>query len=201
MVKAIFDFIKSTLVGGFFVILPMLIIYLLLKETFGVVLALASPIVDLMPASWSEGGSAPQVLALFLMILISFLLGVVLRYGLTQRLVEGFENKLLNKLPGYTIIRSLTRRFSGQEDDEAFRPALMAMPMDSHAVVFVIEEHSNGDFTVLLPMSPTPGVGNIQIVPAGRIQLLDASTAAVFDALSRWGEGLKAVLPGGAGKQ
>lgn len=33
--KAIADFIKSTLVGGFFVILPMLIIYLLLKETFG----------------------------------------------------------------------------------------------------------------------------------------------------------------------
>lgn len=197
--KAIADFIKSTLVGGFFVILPMLIIYLLLKEAFGVVLALASPIVDLMPASWMEGDWAPQVLALLLMILISFVLGMVLRYGLTQRLVEGFENKLLNKLPGYTIIRSLTRRFSGQEDDEVFRPALMAMPMDSQVVVFVIEEHASGEYTVLVPASPTPGVGNILIVPAERIQLLDASTAAVFDALSRWGEGLKDVLPGNKG--
>lgn len=152
-----------------------------------------------MPASWSEGDSAPQVLALFLMILISFVLGVVLRFGLTQRLVESFEEKLLNKLPGYTIIRSLTRRFSGQEDDEVFRPALMAMPMDSQAVVFVIEEHANGDFTVLMPTSPTPGMGNLLIVPAERIQLLDASTAAVFDALSRWGEGLKEVLPGNKG--
>jgi uncharacterized membrane protein len=130
------------------------------------------------------------------MILISFILGVVLRYSLTQKIIAGFEEKLLNKLPGYTIIRSLTRRFSGQEDDEAFRPALMAMPMDSHAVVFVIEEHSNGDYTVLIPTSPTPGMGNLQIVPAERVQLLDASTAAVFDALSRWGEGLKDVMPG-----
>lgn len=192
--KSIVDFIKSTLIGGFFVILPTLIIYLLLKETFGVVLALTSPIIDLMPASWMEEGMAPQLVALLLLILISFILGVVLRYSLTQKLVEGFEEKLLNKLPGYTIIRSLTRRFSGQEEDEAFRPALMAMPMESQAVVFVIAEHANGDFTVLVPASPTPGVGNLLIVPAERIQLLNASTAAVFDALSRWGEGLEDVL-------
>jgi uncharacterized membrane protein len=192
--KSIVDFIKSTLIGGFFVILPMLIIYLLLKEAFGVVIALASPVIDLMPASWMEEGLAPQLLALLLLVLISFILGVVLRYSLAQKLVEGFEEKLLNKLPGYTIIRSLTRRFSGQEDDEAFRPALMAMPMDSQAVVFVIEEHANGEYTVLVPASPTPGVGNILIVPAERIQLLDSSTAAVFDALSRWGEGLQGIL-------
>jgi uncharacterized membrane protein len=102
---------------------------------------------------------------------------------------------VLNKLPGYTIIRSLTRRFSGNEDTEAFRPALMAMPMESYVVVFIIEELESSHYSVLIPVSPTPGAGNVQIVPASRLTLLDASAAEVFDSLSRWGEGLKEALP------
>ena len=193
--KAIAEFIKSTLVGGFFVILPMLIIYLLVKETMGIVTALASPIMDLFPETVIAGIKTPTLFALILLVIVAFVMGLLLRHAIAQRAVDAFENKLLNKLPGYTIIRSLTRRFSGSEDTEAFRPALMSMPINSYAVVFLIEDFGNGFYSVLVPVSPTPGAGNVQIVPAERITLLDASTAAVFDSLSRWGEGLKAELP------
>jgi uncharacterized membrane protein len=193
--KTITEFVKSTLVGGFFVILPMLIIYLLLKETIGVVTVLASPIMDLLPESFVASDTTPLLTALVLLIMTAFLMGVILRYSFAKKAVDAFEGKLLNKLPGYTIIRSLTRRFSGSEDTEVFRPALMAMPMESYAVVFIIEEMQSDHYSVLVPMSPTPGAGNVLIVPRDRITLLDASTAAVFDAMSRWGEGLKASLP------
>jgi uncharacterized membrane protein len=193
--KTISEFVKSTLIGGFFGILPMLIIYLLLKETMGAITALASPIIDLLPESFVASDTTPVLTALILLILVAFLMGVILRYSFAKRAVDAFEGKLLNKLPGYTIIRSLTRRFSGSEDTEAFSPALMKMPMESYAVVFIIEELESGHYSVLVPVSPTPGAGNVLIVPRDRIILLDASTAAVFDAMSRWGEGLKEALP------
>ncbi len=192
--KSITDFIKTTLAGGFFVILPMLIIYLLVKETMGAVIALSSPIADLLPAGLLEKTGAPGLVALILLILLAFIMGVILRYALAQKVIDAFENNVLSKLPGYTIIRSLTRRIGGIEEDDAFRPALMRMPMDSFAPVFIIEDLPDGFYSVLVPMTPTPGAGNVLIVPAERIQLLDASTASVFDALSRWGEGLKDAL-------
>ena len=193
--KTIAEFIKSTLVGGFFVILPMLIIYLLLKETIVAITALASPIMDLLPESFVASDTTPVLTALILLIITAFLVGTILRYSIAKKAVEAFESNLLVKLPGYTIIRSLTRRFSGNEDTEAFRPALMSMPMESYAVVFIIEELADGFYSVLVPMSPTPGAGNVLVVPRDRITLLNASTVAVFDAMSRWGEGLKEALP------
>lgn len=194
--KAIAEFIKSTLIGGFFVILPMLIIYLLVKETIVVITALASPIMDLLPRSFVQSDTTPVLTAIILLIIVAFMTGVILRYSFAQKAISTFEARLLNKLPGYTIIRSLTRRFSGSEDTEAFRPALLAMPMESYSVVFIIEELANDHYSVLVPVSPTPGAGNVQIVPASRLRMIDASTAAVFDSLSRWGEGLKESLPG-----
>jgi len=193
--KPIREFVKSTLVGGFFVILPMLIIYLLLKETMGVVTALASRIMDLLPERFVASDTTPVLTALILLVMAAFLAGFILRYSFAKKAVDVLEGKLLNKLPGYTIIRSLTRRFSGSEDTEAFRPALMNMPMESYAVVFIIEKLDSGHYSVLVPMSPTPGAGNLLIVPRDRLTLLDASTALVFDAMSRWGEGLKEALP------
>jgi uncharacterized membrane protein len=193
--KTIAEFFKSTLIGGFFVILPMLIIYLLVKETIGAITALASPIMDLLPERFVTSDTTPVLTSLILLILVAFVTGAILRYSFAQKAINTFETRLLNKLPGYTIIRSLTRRFSGSEDAEAFRPALMAMPMESYSVVFIIEELANDHYSVLVPVSPTPGAGNVQIVPASRLRIVDASTAAIFDSLSRWGEGLREALP------
>jgi uncharacterized membrane protein len=54
------------------------------------------------------------------------------------------------------------------------------MPLESFAPVFIIEDLPDGYFSVLVPMTPTPGAGSVLIVPADRIQLVDASTASIL---------------------
>ena len=47
--KNITEFIKTSLIGGLFVLLPLILFYLLLAEMLELVVMLATPIADLFP--------------------------------------------------------------------------------------------------------------------------------------------------------
>ena len=48
MMKQLMEFLKTTAMGGLFVLLPILLLYLLLAEALGMIVALATPIADLV---------------------------------------------------------------------------------------------------------------------------------------------------------
>ena len=72
--KQLTEFFKTVILGGLFVLLPLLLLYLLLDEMLELVVALATPIADLFPADTFEELSAPVVVAVVLILLASFLL-------------------------------------------------------------------------------------------------------------------------------
>jgi uncharacterized membrane protein len=193
-VKNLLSYIKTTLAGGFFVVLPMMLIYMMLGETLEAATALAKPIVDLLPKGFTEGTRFPNLLAVVLILLVSLLFGMALRTSSGKRLIQKAERAVLEKIPGYSTVRSLSRSITGQDIEGQFEPALLSLPMDAKVLVFVVERHDDGQFTVFLPSSPTPGVGTIQVVPAERVQELDATAGKVFEALSQWGVGIRDVL-------
>jgi len=47
--KGLIEFLKTTALGGLFVVLPVLLLYMLLGEMLGLVIGLATPIADLFP--------------------------------------------------------------------------------------------------------------------------------------------------------
>ena len=47
--KQLLEFLKTTALGGLFVLLPLLLLYLLLSEALGLIVVLAGPIADLFP--------------------------------------------------------------------------------------------------------------------------------------------------------
>ena len=47
--KNLLEFLKTTAMGGLFVLLPVLLLYLLLSEALDLIVALATPIADLFP--------------------------------------------------------------------------------------------------------------------------------------------------------
>lgn len=199
--KGLLGFIKATLAGGFFVVLPMMLIYLLLNETLEAATALAKPIIDLLPKGFVEGAQFPNLIAIVLILLVSLLFGLAMRTTLGKRLIEKAEHAVLEKIPGYSAIRSLSTRIFGADVDGQFEPALLSLPLDGKVLVFVVERHDDGQYTVFLPSSPTPGIGTIQVVPAERLQHLDAKSSKVFETLSHWGVGTRDVVkkPSAAG--
>jgi len=102
---------------------------------------------------------------------------------------------VLEKIPGYTLLRGLTKRVSGDQSDVAFRPALVELE-DALSPAFIIEELEDGRYTVLVPSVPTPAAGALFILPRERVHPVDVPFTQAVKVISKWGVGAGAMARG-----
>ena len=70
------ELMKTPTLGGFFIVLPILLLYLMIGAVFGLVVALAMQIADLLPRGTFEKVNFPVLMALLLILMVSFALGL-----------------------------------------------------------------------------------------------------------------------------
>jgi hypothetical protein len=104
-----------------------------------------------------------------------------------------FESAILNRIPGYAMLRSFTRRIGNIEESEKFAPAFAEIE-DALVPAFVVEQHEDGRYTVFVPSAPTPGVGTIYIIAKDRVHLVDAPFLKTVKCISRFGAGSRELL-------
>ncbi len=192
--KNILEFIKTSLIGGLFVLLPLILLYLLLDEMLQLVVMLATPIADLFPEGTFERINAPVLIGLILIVGASFIFGLALRFMTLRRLGLWIEEKMLGRLPLYSAVKSLSRGLIGAKEDAAFRPAILTSSDDEKEIIYVIEELGDGQTTVLIPWAPASFAGSVKIVSSERIELLDASLGDTSRVLGHWGMGARELL-------
>ena len=192
--RLLIEFLKRTASGGLFVLLPVLLLYLLLAEALELVVALATPITGLFPKGTFDELRFPVIIALILIVGASFLIGLGLRSAVARRLGLYIERTVLNRLPMYNVLKSLTKGFSDQGQGEAFKPAVLISPDGCRELAYVIEEHDDGNVTVMLPWTPTPFIGTVKIMDQNRIKMLDAKLGDATKVLSEWGLGFRHLL-------
>ena len=176
-------------------VLPIMLIYLMLDEMLEIAMALATPIADFLWLGGADEIETPRLVAIVLIVLVSFLTGLSMRTRTGRQLGGWLERTFLEPIPGYVVIKSLTRRIGGEELDERFRPALLTMPLGGWAIVFIVEDHGNGYYTVFLPSTPTPAAGTVQVVKQDRLRKLDVPVGRVLETFFHWGIGTRAILP------
>jgi uncharacterized membrane protein len=194
LMKRVSEFLKTTALGGLFVLLPVLLLYLLLAEVLELVVALATPIADLFPKGTFDRINFPVLIALVLIVGVSFLIGLSMRSATWRRAGRWIEEKILGRLPAYNALKRLTSGFAVASEDDAFRPAVLISPDGTRELAYVIEDHGDGQVTVLVPWTPTPFAGSIKIVSRDRIEMLDTNLGDFTRVLSHWGVGVRDLL-------
>ena len=194
--KNILNFLKTTILGGLFVLLPIILIYLALAETLDILVLLASPIADLFFPGHFEEAKFPVLTALVLLVLISFVLGLIMLSDIGRRFGSWIERIILGKVPGYNAIKSLTKGFASSQENSSFKPALLKSADGEKEFVYIVEEHDDGNLTIMVPWSPTPFAGSIKIEPKDRVEPLSVNMAKLTEVLSQWGIGAKNLLAG-----
>ena len=192
--NTLMNFLKSTAVGGFFILIPLLLFGILLGEILEAVVGLATPIADLFPKGTFEDEQRPVVVAIVLMVLASFLLGLATRLTIARQFGHWVEKNTIGRLPLYQAIKSLTSRFAAMEDNEKFKPALIHGLDDQRELAYLIEDLGNGFATVMLPRAPTPMTGSIKMVPMTQVEILDVSLGEFTAVISHWGIGSKELI-------
>jgi uncharacterized membrane protein len=189
--KGLAELIKTTLIGGLLVVLPIYLSVLLLAKTLGGLLSLLSPVTAAIPAD----ARFRQVFAILIVLAVCLVVGLLVRTRLGLWLKTAFERSVLEKIPGYTLVRGLTKRVSGDQSDVAFRPALVELE-DALSPAFIIEELEDGRYTVLVPSVPTPAAGALFILPRERVHPVDVPFTQAVKVISKWGVGAGAMARG-----
>ena len=192
--KNFVEFLKTSLIGGLFVLLPLLVLYMLLAELLQLVVELATPIADLFPQGTFDKINAPVLLALILIVGVSFVLGLALRSITLRRFGLWIERSMLGHLPMYNAVKSLSRGLMGAKEEGVFRPAVLNSPDGSREIVYMIEDHGDGQVTILIPWAPASFAGPVKIMDSDRIEVLDASLGDTSRVLSQWGVGVRDLL-------
>ncbi len=195
--KQIAEFLKTTVIGGLFVLLPVLLLYMFLAEALQLVVALATPIADLFPKEVFAQVKVPVLIALVLIVAVSFLLGLALRSAVLSRTGDWIESTVLSRLPAYTALKRLTKGFA-KEEASAFKPGLLISAEGWKEIAYVIEDHGDGHLTVLVPWAPTAFSGSVKVVDRDRVEMLDANLGDVSKVLSLWGVGTRDLLGKGS---
>lgn len=178
------QFLKMTLLGGLVVILPVALIVFLLMKAMTEVQKVLQPIVSLLP----DEVILPKVMALLIVIGGCFITGLVLNTRIGQQVYQAGERQILERIPGYTLLRSLSRQFSGREEEGSFSVALVEIEA-ALVPAFLVEEHEDGSFMVFVPSSPTPTVGALYILPPERVHPVNVSFAKAIKCVASWGVG------------
>jgi uncharacterized membrane protein len=188
--------VVQALVAGFLFLLPIYLAILLLLKAMKSLGGVVRPLARLLP----ESLPAETVISLFIVLMLCLLVGIVLRTPFGQARRTNIENSLLQKIPGYEVVRGLTRQLAGQGEESAWRPALAEIE-DALVPAFIVEELDDGCFTVFVPSSPTPLTGAIYILPAGRVHPLNVPFTQAVKAVTRWGSGSKALVESMQGRR
>lgn len=187
--KTISEFLKTTAIGGLVILLPLLLFELILVETVQLVVALAMPITDLIPTPWIEAANAPVLVAVFLIFLASFALGLVARSHTGRRFGAWIERTTIGRIPLYGVLKGLAARLIEIGEGGTFKPALLVSADGQREFAYLIEEHGDGNATIMVPRAPTPLSGSVRMVPMAQLEILNASLGDLTRVLSHWGVG------------
>lgn len=195
--RRISEALKSMLVGGLFVLVPLLLLVIVVAQALGLLVAIATPIADLFPSGTFDGmGAVAQVVsAAVLLLSASFVVGVAARAILAKRVGVWFETRVLGMMPMYEALKRLTLAFREVDTGRGFRAALLIAPDGaSRQPAYLVEELDAGQCTVFLPDVPAGFTGSLAIVGRSRVEVLNVSLAEYTKYLGTWGLGLGNVL-------
>ena len=110
---------------GFFILLPFLIAYLMVGQLVDMLLALTQPLIDVMPGVIFETEGWRRVVA-FGQLIAMVLVAQFADTRLARAFGSWFERAIMGKFAPYAVLKSLSARLSG-EDDDKLQPALMTV--------------------------------------------------------------------------
>ena len=183
------SYIKTTVIGGLVVVVPLSIIVIIFNNLFTTIMQMTQPIAKYLPFNELFNALTVTLLAIIGIFIICFLTGLVVRtsWGIAGK--DWFERRILCRVPLYDTIKNLTHRFVGEEGMQ-FTPAEIDL-YDSGCTVLgaIVEELVDGRLAVFVPATPAATVGQIYLVPNNRVKRLNASLGATINSITEWGIG------------
>jgi uncharacterized membrane protein len=191
--KMILEFVKSVVIGGFLVLLPLLVIILVFGELLGLLALVTDPITSTLPFDAVTNTALATLITITEAILICFIAGFVVRTRWGGALLQWMERTVLEKMPIYVMIKNLTRKFSGLDSKQFIPVEVDLFGSESRMLGLIVEELPDDRLAVFIPSVPATTVGQLHLLPRDKVKVLDTSLGSFVNSISQWGVGTKKI--------
>ena len=190
-------FLKNAFFNGLIILIPVVLLYMVIRELIELLITFATPIADLFPPETFAPIRDPEVLAALLIVASAVLLGALAAIPPVRTASRFVEGKTLGPLPLYRMIKTFVSAFLEMEGTDAFRPALILDGSGGGEPAYVIEDNGEAHVVVLVPWSPTSFAGSVRLVSRERIERLDLTLDEFSLSLANFGLGLQTIVKDG----
>ncbi len=171
------QFFVTTVLGGMVVILPLSIFVLLVRFVFNITTQLLTPIRNLLSFSSNINEVVINFIALSLVIVLFFMIGLLVRTGFGRQSFSFIEENWLIQLPFYGTLRDTVQAFLGNQKPPFSKVVLVdVFGSPTRMTGFVTDELDGGLVTVFVPTGPNPTNGFIFHVQPDQLEYLDVKT-------------------------
>lgn len=185
--KTLIKFVKTTVIGGIVVIIPIAVITIVMADFFSKMVTITTPLTAKMPFGVFANTILASFFVVLFILLIFFIAGLLLNTFWGKSAKNWMEKNFFEHIPMYTTLKDLTNSVVGIESSN-----FPVVEIDVHSsgvsvLGVVVEEIVDGRLMVFTPFSPLISVGQLYIVSKDRVKELNASIPDAINCISKMG--------------
>ncbi len=193
--KNITSFIKTTLIGGFFFVVPIVLIFFIIDKALIFFRKLVTPISDLIPLDTIGGIALSRIIALFILLLVCFMAGLFTKTTKASQFIKLIEDKILSKIPGYSLLKGMSESAVGLES-EYLKEVVLVNIEEVWQIGFLMDKIDEELSAVFIPGAPNPMSGDVVFVKKERLKILDIPELSAMKIYKKLGLDAREILQG-----
>jgi uncharacterized membrane protein len=181
-------FLRTTIVGGAFFLMPIVVLVYLLNKAFDLTRRGLKPVAKIIPDQLVSGTTMEAIMAVGLIVLLCFLAGLFARTLLAQKITSELESAVLSKVPAYDYLKQAGSSIMGL-GEMVEHPVVLAQLGDAWRLGVQTDIVAGSLAAVFIPNSPNTFSGSVFFIASDKIRPLDVPLARVLSCLERCGAG------------
>ena len=156
-------FLKTSLLGGLVVILPVAILVSVSVWIFDLIASWIQPLTRIVIKDTQTNEFIAETFVIILIVAACFFVGVLVRTRLGGFFYNQVETRILRLAPGYSMINETVLQLFCSRKDSPFSSVALAQIFcnSTMATCFITDTHDDGSYTVFVPTGPNPTSGLI----------------------------------------
>ena len=190
--KRINRFIFTVALGGFLVILPLLVLYKLFVWLVAVFSDTVQPWTGVLMRYLDINQTNAEIVIFLLLFAFCFMLGAFIRTKLGFWIHGFFERIILARIPGYVTVKDIIGQFTGGSQGmfrKVVTVSIADKPDSPRFTGFVTSEYGDSGVTVFIPTGPNPTTGLVLHTTRDRLVELDVSVESAMKTIISCGAG------------
>jgi len=185
--RNLITFLKTTIIGGLIVIVPVAIIVFVVGDTVVSLVTVTKPLTADLPFGTFANAVIALLLVTAIIIAVCFTAGFLLSTLWGKAIKNWLEKSLFERIPMYTTLRGLTQKFAGIESAEFPVVEADLYHSDDRVLGVLVDNLPDGRQVIYVPLSPIVTVGQLHILPKERVTETDLSMSETIGCLSQMG--------------